>query len=128
MDQRWGNVGVRTRGQVGGTASLAGAVPRTPHTGRALTDHPEDAFLGAADPRARADRGTVIISGMANLSCGLGHAAPAVLRYAARKTLRHRHCRLHRQQMVRSAAGAAQDCCEAGVWVRHLLLALVGQS
>jgi hypothetical protein len=30
--------------------------------------------------------------------------SPAALRNPARKPLRHRHCRLHRQQMVRSAA------------------------
>jgi hypothetical protein len=53
---------------VGGTASLSGAIQqRTPHTGRALTDHPEDAFLRAADPRPGRQR-NCDPPGTANLS------------------------------------------------------------
>jgi hypothetical protein len=68
--------------QVGGTASLSGAIQRTPHTGRALTDHPEDAFLRAADPRPGRQR-NCDPPGTANLSRRKPVAWPLV-RFRAR--------------------------------------------
>jgi hypothetical protein len=102
---------------VGGTASLSGAIQqRTPHTGRALTDHPEDAFLRAADPRPGRQR-NCDPPGTANLS---RHAKPSV-RGSARQPC---HC-WHRP--ARAAARQPEPAGPVAEW-QHLQSAPVAFS
>jgi hypothetical protein len=116
-------------GTVGGTASLAGATTHPPcaadcaHDAGPEPDHSGGCLSRSHRPRALADGGTMIISGTANVSCGLGHAAPEGLadgQKGARRGIGRSHAAVSRQGQSLPAAAAVDRCAPgSAAGLRH---------